>query len=370
MQNIHTHRYHRVPRFQSEDANAVEYLKENGYVVFASVLSAQECEEVLDLIFQWLGQATNGLVEQGDPSTFHHWPPCIGQAPDTGILPYNGIGQSEAQWRVRESSHVRQAFSSIWGTEDLITSFDAICLFRPWKHDLSWKTKGGWFHVDQHPKFRLGFESVQGLVNLLPMNENSGGNVLIPKSHLQFGEWLRRYPAEVATVDQGEDLFNIPQDDIVLTNPQHISRIHLEVGDLLCWDSRTIHCSAPSLTGESVSKRHELVRAVSFVCMSPRTKASEEVIKARKHAVADQVSTAHRPHLFQPTHEYNDWRLKKAQGALCHYPPAPAKMNRIRWRLVGCAAPENSKAATFEGKKRSNDATHQPEGKSRRRDAD
>ena len=69
--------------------------------------------------------------------------------PGTGIVAFDGVGQCEAQWFVRRQAAVQQAFGTIWGTNELLTSFDGMCLFRPWDIEASWKTKSGWFHVDQ-----------------------------------------------------------------------------------------------------------------------------------------------------------------------------------------------------------------------------
>jgi hypothetical protein len=46
---------------------------------------------------------------------------------------------------------VSDAFSLVFGGDrDLVVSFDGGNAFRPWRHNPSWKTKGGWWHVDQN----------------------------------------------------------------------------------------------------------------------------------------------------------------------------------------------------------------------------
>ena len=71
-------------------------------------------------------------------------------------------------WFVRTRPKVKQAFSQVWGTDDLITSFDGCGVFRPWGFNPDWKTDGGWWHVDQNSRLSggNGYECVQGLVNL------------------------------------------------------------------------------------------------------------------------------------------------------------------------------------------------------------
>jgi len=66
------------------------------------------------------------------------------------LLLSNGIGHSELLWFVRSVPAVREAFERVWHTDDLIVSFDGAGAFRPWQIDASWKSKGGWYHVDQN----------------------------------------------------------------------------------------------------------------------------------------------------------------------------------------------------------------------------
>ena len=49
-------------------------------------------------------------------------------------------------------------------------------------------------------------------------------------------------------------------------------------------------------------KPTELLRAVSYVCMTPRSKATQEVLSERRQAYTQGVTTTHWPHEFKPTH--------------------------------------------------------------------
>jgi hypothetical protein len=48
-------------------------------------------------------------------------------------------------WHCRSAPAVKRAFASIWGTDDLVTSFDGMCVFRPWQIDETWKTIRSWY---------------------------------------------------------------------------------------------------------------------------------------------------------------------------------------------------------------------------------
>jgi hypothetical protein len=210
------YRYVKRPRkFElSESSLWHTYLQENGYVILKGALSVRECRVALDLVFDYLEALDTG-IDRHDPSTWgqENWPDHLG----AGILPWYGVGQSKAMWYVRSKAAVRKAFQTIWGGEELLTSFDGMCLFRPWGRDPSWKTASNWYHVDQHPIHQPRFECVQGLVNLLPTSEHTGGNVLIPRSHKTILAHLRKaYPDALSALPQGEDFFEIPADDSIL----------------------------------------------------------------------------------------------------------------------------------------------------------
>ena len=47
----------------------------------------------------------------------------------------------------------------VWGTSELIVSFDGAVVFRDPAADPSWQTMAGWWHVDQH-YLRCGADDV------------------------------------------------------------------------------------------------------------------------------------------------------------------------------------------------------------------
>lgn len=276
--------YVHVPRFEPGSPEASAYLEANGYVVVRSVLSEAEAGKAMQLTWDYIEQLDTG-VDRNDIKTWtnQHWPTVV----HGGILSYHGIGQCEAQWYIRGKQRVKKAFAGVWGTDELLTSFDGMSLFRPWKMNPEWKTNasGGWLHIDQHPIHRQGLQCVQGLVNLLPMDRSCGGNVLIPKSHKDFPNIVTKYPERVAKVPPNIDHFRYPPNDPLLVDGAEEKPImcHLEVGDMLLWDSRTVHCSGPGL--EEPTPRPELMRAVSLVTMMPAARCPEQVRQRRKRAV-------------------------------------------------------------------------------------
>ena len=352
-----------VPRYvhpqkfcpEKERAAAAAHLSEHGFVVFSHALTVAECEHALDGLWAWLEGLGTG-VERRRPDTWddERWPRCV----EGGILPFHGIGCSEFMWRIRSNANVRAAFAAVWGvtSDDLITSLDGAAAFRPWRRRPERRTRGGWLHVDQNPA-RPEFECVQGLVHFGPATSHAtGGNVLLPGSHRRFGR-LSRYAAELQDDD---DFFRLPPDDPLLRDGGGDDGgdggsgggsgsggiiCLLQRGDLLLWDSRTAHCSAPGEGGavlaggeEEEEEEDELLRAVAFVCLVPRSRASEEVIRRRKAAVRARVTTAHRPYVFQPTHEYSVYCDE--QMARYSVPRDEPLLTPLAARLVGYSEAE------------------------------
>jgi hypothetical protein len=279
--------YTHVSRFAAGSPESIAYLDEHGYVVIAGALTGDACAKALDLTWDYLEGLGTG-VERNDWKTWDddRWPTTA----HGGILPGHGIGHCAAQWVIRSAPAVKQAFAAVWDEDDLLVSFDGMALWRPWTLNDAWKTNrgGSWLHIDQHPITRPGRQCVQGLVNLLPTSPSAGGNVLIPGSHKAFETIPDVYPERLGRLPLDLDHFRFPSDDPLLAGTPPIM-CHLEAGDLLLWDSRTIHCSSGSL--EPPEPKAELMRAVSLVCMMPRRLTPASVLEERKRAVEAVIST-------------------------------------------------------------------------------
>ena len=282
--------YVHVPRLPAGSPESVDHLTEYGFVVIENALTAHQAAHALDLTWQYLEALGTG-IKRDDPDTWgdERWPVAV----HGGIIPSQGIGHSEAQWFIRSVPSIKQAFAAVWGDDDLLTSFDGMALWRPTSINPEWRTNrgGSWLHIDQHPVGRPGFHCVQGLVSLLPTSPETGGNVMIPGSHTRFSSIPDDYTDRLARIHPSIDHFRYPADDPQLAETPPVMA-HLEAGDLLLWDSRTIHCSSPALVeSPEPDQTPRLLRAVSLVCFMPRAKSNPEVIAQRHTAVEERTST-------------------------------------------------------------------------------
>lgn len=329
------------------------HLKEHGFVVVTRVLTLDECNHGLQKAWDYIEAASaaeqycatlNHLpakqqqhqqedeesknfhtspIKRDDPSTYNlHFPSKV----EGGILPFYGSGHTSFMWFLRAHPGVRTIFASIHDTsaEELSTSLDGI---------IAWiepPSDRGWFHLDQNPTLKPGFESVQGLVNLLPVNEQTGGNVIIQKSHLMFpnhyiepsafdeNEQSLFYQHRLKEID-GDDWLEIDQFDDVMLDPTKVISCLLGPGDVLIWDSRLVHCSYPptgtsttdqgNLRGDGIScrfiddnhvpnrdesneilalsmkEKYGLIRCAGLVNMIPRSKITQQVRYQRIQAI-------------------------------------------------------------------------------------
>lgn len=338
--------YVHPPRFQAGSAESVAFFEEEGFVIIAGALSSREIDRAVDLTWDYLEQLGTG-IRRDDPATWgdERWPTTV----NGGIIPGNGVGQSKAQWFVRSVPSVRDAFAAIWRTEDLLVSFDGMAVWRPWHKDPAWKTVTGtsWLHVDQNPIARQNFQCAQGLVNLLPMNRTTGGNVLVRRSHRElFTKIPELYPKRMAAVEKGMpgiDHFRFPPNDPGIKG---LAMCHLEPGDLLIWDSRTAHCSSSSIDAPAPDAPADLMRAVSLVCMMPRALTPANVLDSRKAAVPQLQSSTNWTDRWVTTDDYPQLAETRKRDAARLRRVAVPDLDEYQLKLVGYTDEELSHRGT------------------------
>ncbi|MGH1492735.1 MAG: phytanoyl-CoA dioxygenase family protein [Acidimicrobiales bacterium] len=340
--------YTYVPRFEAGSAESIEYLETEGFVVIANALNEQEASTALDLTWNYLSDLGTG-IDRHDPATWgdDRWPVAV----HGGIIPSQGIGHSDAQWFIRSVPNVKASFAAVWDDDDLLVSFDGMALWRPTSFDPSWITNrgGSWLHIDQHPVGRPGFHCVQGLVSLLPTSPATGGNVLVPGSHRLFESIPERYSERLAKIHPAIDHFRFPADDPQLIETPPIMA-HMEAGDLLLWDSRTIHCSSPGLEQPDVEQpgidqpgieqasdatdadRHQLLRAASLVCMMPKARSTPEIMAQRRAALAKRTSTTNWSDRFIDADQFP--QILAAPDPGYQLPPVP-RLSAEQMEMVG-----------------------------------
>jgi len=193
-------------------------------------------------------------------------------------IPYNlhgifkhWVGHIEPLWQAREACH--PIFAQLWQDPDLLTSFDGCCLLTPGK--LGYKQ---WIHCDQGRKIR-NFACVQGILNLFPNGPADGGTILLSGSHTRFSDYFDRHPT-----DGLAGFCPVDPLDPSLRGCQVVKPC-LEEGDLLLFDSRTMHCNIAPLS--------ENMRMCVYISMQPRKNSTQAELEKRQKLFQEGRMTGH-----------------------------------------------------------------------------
>eukprot|EP01087_Luapelamoeba_hula_P006035 TRINITY_DN16188_c0_g1_i1.p1 TRINITY_DN16188_c0_g1~~TRINITY_DN16188_c0_g1_i1.p1 ORF type:complete len:378 (+),score=58.36 TRINITY_DN16188_c0_g1_i1:52-1134(+) len=282
-----------VPRFDVEDPAAYQYLEENGYVVIKDVLTPDEIEKGRGLAWDFMEGRPDSAIKRNDPATWTDesgWPDKYGK----GIIVEDAAGHSEFLWFVRGVPNVQRVYQRVWDTENLITSYDGFCMFRPAEYNDKWLTATGWYHIDQNGITKPSKTCVQGFVNFYDAGPTDGGLVVVPKSPTIFNS-LFKNPAYAKSGD-----FVRMQNAVWSYEAAALSPIKVcaKAGDMVLWDSRTIHCNTPPTTFRPIPADGSVLplrRLVAYVCMTPASRLTPELIYQRQNAYEFGHTSTHWP---------------------------------------------------------------------------
>jgi len=190
-------------------------------------------------------------------------------------------------WEARMEPGVLEAFETIWGTSQLLASFDSLNVTFPNRKDVP--RKPAWEHIDQSP-LRRGLHCVQGIINLSVSGPEDGGLMVYPGSHALNDEFFDTQTDKSSWDPLDRYMFDQDQLAWFRRRGIHPKKVCAGVGDLILWDSRTIHYGAepePSST---------TVRTVIYAAYTPAILASEEALKVKAEIFRAYGGTTHWPH--------------------------------------------------------------------------
>ena len=275
----------------------LSFLDKYGYAIIPNILTEQECDDNIKLIWKWLENLGTD-IKQNDPSTWKgmKWPSNI-----HGIIQHHRIGHTDFAWNVRSHKNVYKAFSKIWNTNKLLVSYDGACIMKPPEITGYWTRNTSWFHTDQSYR-DSSKKCIQGLITLEDMGSMDGTLKVLAGSHKYHKDFVKykkeTNPELKAASNNWYKLKNdelewyLKQDDI-----KEI-RIDAPKGSLVLWDSRTIHQNSPPLKG----REHPRWRYVIYACMLPSSNSTSNDLKKKIKAFNELRMTTHWPYpvyLFQ-----------------------------------------------------------------------
>ena len=191
-------------------------------------------------------------------------------------------------WDAKLEPGVLDAFSRLWGTDKLLVSFDSLNITFPNRPDVS--KRQPWEHIDQSP-LRRGVHCVQGIINLSPSGPDDGGLVVYPGSH--------RYNDELFDSVENKRSW-LPMRDIYFFTKEELEWFHergvkphkvcAEPGDLILWDSRTIHY------GSDPMETSNQIRTAIYAAYTPASMATPDQLALKKQVFERYGGTTHWPH--------------------------------------------------------------------------
>ncbi|KXT02886.1 hypothetical protein AC578_1804 [Pseudocercospora eumusae] len=266
-------------------------LERDGYVVVPNVVTKESCDEFVESAWEWLESFPHGF-KRHDKSTWtaEHLP----YGHDRGLYNRYSVNHEAFVWKIRTDPGILSIFQKIWGTDDLIASFDGMNVSLPVNPDTGRtdiETTKPWPHIDQDPRSISRLELYQGIANLAPNGPDDGGLVVLSGSHRLHQKHFDSIGGFKSEKDLGvgENGYNFDPEDAEWYREQGCKEVKIcaNAGDLILWDSRTIHWNC-SPTGKQT-------RFITYVCYCPRDRMTEEQLQRKREVFEARKGTTHWP---------------------------------------------------------------------------
>lgn len=147
------------------DKNSEQYgdwrdeFNEKGYIVLKNVVPKERALKYRNKMMNWLGSFPNNF-DIKNPATWTQ--ENLPQSFKNGMYLNYCAAHEKYVWEARQEPGVLEAFEKIWGTKELIVSYDTINLTLPNAAEMAGSKP--WPHCDQAPE-RQGLACVQGIIN-------------------------------------------------------------------------------------------------------------------------------------------------------------------------------------------------------------
>lgn len=215
------------------------FWEENGYVVVRNVVPKENCDAVVDAIWEFLE------MDRTDPESWYRKPAWHSRA---GMIE---MYHHQSMWDNRQNPGLYQAFCEILGTEKLWVSLDRVNMNPPARPDWDYQ---GFIHWDIDPTVQPLPLRVQGVLCLADTSAEQGGFQCIPGAH-------KHIPEILAAQAPGANLHNPDIGD------RQVQPIAANAGDLVIWHVGLLHGNGRNRTDRP--------RLAQYITMSPANEQDE-----------------------------------------------------------------------------------------------
>lgn len=208
------------------------FFAENGYVIVREAVPAENCEAVVDAIFEFLE------MDRNNPDDWYRLPLTPG-----GMIE---MYQSPALWANRQYPRLYEAFADIYDTPKLMVSIDRVGMKPPRRAEYPDYDHKGFIHWDTDTSNLNQPFGVQGVLALTDTAADMGGFQCIPGFQKNLAEWIKTQPSNRnPRVPDMTGLTAVP--------------IPAKQGDLIIWDKLLAHGN-----GHNVSDRPRFSQYISM----------------------------------------------------------------------------------------------------------
>ncbi len=273
-------------------------VEEYGVAIIPSVLNNNEIKAMNDGMWHTLEHITKNFETPMKRNKKDTYKEIYKLFPNHSMLiQHYSIGHAQFIWDIRQNNKICDVFSKFWNVEkeDLICSFDAASWHMP--HEITNRGffRKSWLHTDQSFK-DSDFKCLQSWVTGYDVNPGDATLTFLEKSHKYHKEFndvfkITDRDKQIAKKDWFK-LENEEQHKFFKEKECNKYSIKCKAGDLVCWDSRTMHCGQ-----EPLKKRDKAnFRNVAYICMTPRSFAHNKILDKRIKAFEEMRMTTHWPH--------------------------------------------------------------------------
>ncbi|TVY36939.1 hypothetical protein LOCC1_G006643 [Lachnellula occidentalis] len=259
-------------------------LERDGYVVVKNAVPQDRAAQYCSQALSWLSSFGTAL-SIADPSTWTN--ANLPVQSKFNLFKQYAVSHERFMWETRMEPGVVGAFAHLWGTDELLCSFDALNVTLPNRADKA--RNESWEHVDQSP-LRDGRCCVQGFVNLSRAGPEDGGLVVYPGSHRLVEEFFASQTDKSEWSEKDFYMFTSQQLEWFKSRGCAPLKICAEVGDLVLWDSRTIHY------GSEPEESSQEIRTVIYVAYTPASWALPDALALKAEIFKRWGATTHWPH--------------------------------------------------------------------------
>jgi ectoine hydroxylase-related dioxygenase (phytanoyl-CoA dioxygenase family) len=284
----------------SSFCNTVNNINNYGICILKNVLNETECQSLINGMCSDFSYLTQKMTPQFDINNSVTWSTLNSLLPIDGMLYQHwGIGQSQTVWNVRTNDKVIDVFSKIYGTSDLLVSFDAVNFALPPEFTDNKPNKyysDDKWHFDQSLT-RNNFECIQGWVNAFDTNQEDSTLAIMIYSN-KFHKLYADYLIGLGQTLNKDDWLRI-EDLSFFTHYGCIPyRVEAPKGSLVLWDSRTLHFGSKPLPWRTKPNYRMLI----YLCYTPSSLITEAKRKRKieifleKGKFGQGRTTNHWPH--------------------------------------------------------------------------